>query len=138
MTWVTSPARSSLMKKVRQKRTSLEDRVALLLRQAGARYRRNSLKLPGSPDFSNQSRGWAVQVHGCFWHGHENCRLAKVPAANHEMWIDKLRSNRNRDRRKLRELKAKNLRVLTVWQCQLQDEGRVRRALEKLLTGDES
>lgn len=128
--------RSALMRRVRRSRTSLEDRVAALLRETSARYRRNVSSLPGSPDFANRSGGWAIQVNGCFWHGHKGCSLARVPTNNREQWEAKLEANRQRDRRKLRELRSRDFRVLTIWQCQLKDEGRVVRALTKLVSGE--
>lgn len=109
------------MKRVRQRKTDLEELVARALRKLGHRYRRNVSSLPGSPDFANRSRGWALFVNGCFWHHHRNCPLATVPAANREFWTRKFRDNRRRDARKLRELRRLGMRVGIVWQCQVRD-----------------
>lgn len=88
---------------------------------AGVRYRLNNSKLPGSPDLSNMTQGWAIFVHGCFWHGHRNCRRATVPKSNHAFWIAKIAANRARDSRKCRELRQMGLGVLTVWECKTWD-----------------
>ena len=128
-------ARSALMKRVRQTRTAPEDSVAAILRELAVRYRRNTKSLPGSPDFSNVSSGWAVFVHGCFWHGHEGCERAKLPKHNRAQWSAKLSDNRARDARKCAELASRGLRVRTVWQCELDDARRVRRALERHVIG---
>lgn len=60
-------------------------------------------------------------VHGCFWHRHGNCRLARLPQSRVEFWEIKLEGNRQRDQRKLRELIESGWRVLIVWECELAD-----------------
>ena len=61
------------MSRVRQRGTNAELAVAATLRDLGISYRTNVADLPGSPDFANRTRNWAVFVHGCFWHRHTNC-----------------------------------------------------------------
>lgn len=129
----TDPHRSALMKKVRRSGTAPEEAVAAILRELGIRTRRNVRGLPGTPDFANKRRMFAVFVHGCFWHGHTNCHLAKVPARNREFWTTKLNSNRKRDAAKARALEALGFRVVTVWQCEL--PGVAWRRLQKLNLG---
>jgi DNA mismatch endonuclease (patch repair protein) len=107
------------MKKVRRSRTAPEEAVAAILRELGIRANRNVRGLPGTPDFANKRRKFAIFVHGCFWHGHEGCRLAKVPASNQEFWSTKLAGNRARDAAKARALRAVGLHVVTIWQCDL-------------------
>lgn len=124
-------ARSALMKRVRQKGTAPEERVAAVLREIGVRYRRNVKRLPGSPDFANVSQGWALFVHGCFWHGHEGCPLAKLPKHNRSEWRAKLAANRDRDERKSVALREHGLRVRTLWQCELADAARARRTVAR-------
>lgn len=126
------------MRTVRRQGTEIEQRVGQSLRELGAAYRKNARALPGSPDFSNRTRGWAVFVHGCFWHGHEGCRLAKVPRNNRPFWEAKLASNRERDARKSRDLRRLGLKVATIWQCQLSDEAKLRRRLARLLDANKN
>ncbi len=126
----TDPRRSALMKKVRRSGTAPEGAVAEILRELGIRTRRNVRGLPGTPDFANKRRRFAVFVHGCFWHGHQHCHLAKVPARNREFWIAKLAGNRARDAAKVCALEALGFNVVTVWQCEL--PGVARRRLRGL------
>lgn len=126
-------ARSALMRRVRQKKTAPEDRVAALLRAEGVAYRRNVRSLPGSPDFANKSRGWALFVNGCFWHRHTNCAKATLPKANRVFWEEKLAGNRLRDARKIRALRAAGYRVMVVWGCDLADETVLRARLRRLV-----
>lgn len=105
------------MSKVRQVRTTPEERVAAVLRELGKAYRRNVRNLPGKPDFSNRSRGWVVQVHGCFWH-HHDCKRGTVPVNNREEWLVKFAANRMRDQRVEADLRDMGLEVVTVWECE--------------------
>jgi DNA mismatch endonuclease (patch repair protein) len=132
---VSKAKRSEMMRAVGQRGTSAERAVQAILRELGAHYRLNHPGLPGRPDFANRTRGWAVFVHGCFWHGHRNCRKTKggksgrVPATNAEFWAQKIEGNRERDARKEQALRDLGLRVLTVWECELREPEKVRRKL---------
>jgi DNA mismatch endonuclease (patch repair protein) len=109
---------SMAMARVRQKRTTPEEVVASLLRELRVRYRRNVRSLPGSPDFANRSRRWAIQVHGCFWHQH-SCARGSMPSHNGELWRVKFQRNKERDTRTEAALAELGLRVLTVWECEM-------------------
>ncbi len=113
----SDPRRSALMAGVRQKGTSAELTVAGILRSLGHAYRLNVRGLPGSPDFANRRRKWAVFVQGCFWHHHTNCRRATLPKTNAEFWRTKFTANRARDARAIRVLRAMGFRVVTIWEC---------------------
>lgn len=127
----TDPARSALMKKVRQRDTKAEINVRRILTSIGARYRINVSGLPGRPDVANKARRKAVFVHGCFWHFHEDCGRGRVPKRNREFWLSKLTSNRERDLRQTLELESLGFDVLVVWECNLQDEAALEARLER-------
>lgn len=128
-----------MMRAVGQRDTYAERAVGVVLRELGVRYRLNHPGLPGRPDFANRSRGWALFVHGCFWHGHRSCRKTKggqsgrVPSTNRSFWADKIKANRKRDRRKSLELADLGLRVLVVWECELRDLPQLRAKLEEFV-----
>jgi DNA mismatch endonuclease (patch repair protein) len=105
------------MGRVRQRGTKPEIEVAAALRALGARYRLNVKSLPGSPDFANKTRKWAVFVHGCFWHRHRGCHRATTPTNNRDFWLEKFAANRRRDARSIRALRAMGYRVAIVWEC---------------------
>lgn len=126
--------RAALMARVRQRDTRPEREVASALRSLGASYRKNVRGLPGSPDFANKSRRWAVFVHGCFWHRHTGCRRATIPKANRTFWLDKFAANRSRDARAIRALRRLGFRVAVIWECQTA-EPRVRETLTRLARG---
>ena len=131
MTDVYPPAkRSAVMRRVKGKDTAPELRVRRLIWSLGGRYRLNAKDLPGKPDIVLPRRKLAVFVHGCFWHGHDCARGARVPKANRDYWLGKVGRNRERDIASKVALEAKGWRVETVWECELKDgptlEARVR------------
>ncbi|MBX3271028.1 MAG: DNA mismatch endonuclease Vsr [Sandaracinaceae bacterium] len=123
------------MKRVRQTDTKPEQEVRKLVRDLGYHYRVGRKSLPGKPDISNQAQGWAIFVHGCFWHGHEHCRLSTRPKTNTAFWLRKLAANRERDGRKERQLRRLGFRVLTVWQCELDSPTTLTERLRLFLDG---
>lgn len=123
----TDTARIILMRRVRQKGTSAEVKLGELLRALNLRYRKNVRSLPGSPDFANKTRRWAIFVNGCFWHHHKGCSRATIPTRNHAFWLDKFETNQLRDEAKVLRLRQQRFRVLTVWECELGDSRLLRR-----------
>lgn len=130
----TDPARSDLMRRVRQRKTEAEDQVAGALRALGIFYRRNVRSLPGTPDFANKSHHWAVFVNGCFWHHHAGCARATIPTRNRAFWMEKFSANRRRDEAKSRALVGTGFRVVVVWECEASNFALLRRRLSKLTT----
>ncbi len=111
--------RSEIMSCVKHARTAPEEKVANLLRNLKIRYRRNVKSLPGQPDFVIKSAETVIFVHGCFWHGHPNCKLARRPKTNRKFWEQKVVDNRSRDLRKNRLLRKDGWHIITIWQCKL-------------------
>ncbi len=66
-------------------------------------------------------RRLAIFVHGCFWHGHDCARGARVPKANRPYWTAKIASNRDRDAAARAALTEAGWRVEVVWECELKD-----------------
>jgi DNA mismatch endonuclease, patch repair protein len=119
-----------MMSRIRAKDTSPETAVRSAVYALGHRFRKNVTSLPGKPDIANQSKRWAIFVHGCFWHGHDNCQLASKPKTNREYWIPKLRRNKSRDAERIAALKQSGFRVLVLWECDVR-VGKTRKVLER-------
>ncbi|MBL8754421.1 MAG: DNA mismatch endonuclease Vsr [Planctomycetes bacterium] len=132
---VLGSKRSAQMRRVRRHGTAPELLLRSLLRGMGIRYQCNCADLPGRPDLANRVKGWAIFVHGCFWHGHRRCRRSSRlrPKTNGTWWADKIEANRSRDSRKSRELRRSGMRVLVVWECALRDPEKVRGAVLQFL-----
>ncbi|WP_238375811.1 very short patch repair endonuclease [Ectothiorhodospira magna] len=109
------------MSRVRSKDTKPEMRVRRLVHGMGYRYRLHRRDLPGCPDLVFPSRWAVIFVHGCFWHRHRGCALARLPKSRVEFWEAKLEGNRLRDENNQRRLRELGWRVLIVWECQVAD-----------------
>jgi len=127
--------RSEIMSLVKHHRTALGEKVAGLLKKLGIKYRRNVKSLPGQPDFVIKSAKTVIFVHGCFWHAHSNCKLARRPRTNKAFWVWKAIDNKRRDQRKNRLLRKQGWHILTIWQCNLRQPEKVSRRIEKMLLG---
>ncbi|HEY5070487.1 MAG TPA: DNA mismatch endonuclease Vsr [Caulobacteraceae bacterium] len=122
MTDVFSPRkRSAVMRRVKGRGTGPELVLRRLIWGLGGRYRLNRSDLPGKPDIVLSGRRLAVLVHGCFWHGHDCARGARIPKANRAYWTAKIDANRARDRFARAALEAAGWRVEVVWECHLKD-----------------
>ena len=122
-------ARSAIMRAVPGRDTSAEMKVRRLLRAIAPGYRLHRKDIPGNPDIAWIGARRAIFVNGCFWHGHDCRRGARMPKTNAEYWLAKIGRNRARDVRTLAALEALGWRALTIWECELADE----RALEARL-----
>jgi DNA mismatch endonuclease, patch repair protein len=129
----TAAKRSAVMARVKARDTGPELVVRRLLWRLGARYRLDRKDLPGRPDIVMPGRKLAIFVHGCFWHGHDCTRGARVPKANRDYWTAKIGRNRARDIDARAKLEALGWRVETVWECDLKDAAALELRLEELL-----
>lgn len=132
----TDAATSERLGRVRQRGTGAELAVRRMLHALGSRFRVDNRDLPGSPDVANRTKGWAIFVHGCFWHSHANCSRATIPRHNRAFWKDKLSANVKRDQLVVRSLRSQSFRVLIIWECELLNApkatARIRRFLRAL------
>ena len=117
-----SPDRSAIMRAVPGRDTSAELKVRRLLRPIAPGYRLHRKDVPGNPDIAYVGAKKAIFVHGCFWHGHECRRGARMPKTNADYWQAKIGRNRARDARHLATLAERGWRALTIWECELTDE----------------
>lgn len=111
--------RSEIMSKVSGKDTKPEVLVRRFLFSKGFRYRKNVDGLKGKPDIVLPKYKTIIFVHGCFWHGHENCEAARLPASNMEYWTKKISSNVIRDLQNIQLLKESGWNVIVIWECEL-------------------
>ena len=111
--------RSECMSRIRSKNTKPELALRKALFARGFRYRVNDKKLPGKPDIVLPKYKTVIFIHGCFWHGHEDCKYAYIPKTNTRFWIDKITSNAERGKVNAEKLTALGWNVLTVWECEI-------------------
>jgi DNA mismatch endonuclease (patch repair protein) len=72
-------------------------------------------------------------MHGCFWHRHPGCKLARMPKSRIDFWRKKLDANRQRDLQNQTRLRNMGWRVLVVWECQLGDTSVMSRIVREFL-----
>ncbi len=102
---VVSPEkRSQMMAGISGKNTKPEIFVRKILHRMGYRFRLHKKDLPGKPDIVLPRYKIVIFVQGCFWHGHENCHLFRLPKSRTEFWEAKIVGNKARDEKVLMEL----------------------------------
>lgn len=111
--------RSYNMSRIRSKDTRPEMLVRRFLFARGFRYRLHDKKLPGKPDIVLPKYNTVIFVHGCFWHGHQNCRYFKIPKTRTEWWREKINKNIENDKKALCLLKKDDWKVIPIWECAL-------------------
>ena len=116
---MTVDQRHKCMSRVCSKNTTPERIIRSELWRRGFRYRLNEKSLPGRPDLVFPKYRTVLFVHGCFWHGHKDCKYYMVPKTNTEFWVAKVARNQERDQEVWRKLEAKGWSVIIVWECQL-------------------
>lgn len=94
------------MRAVRSKDTKPELEVRSLLHRLGHRFRIHRKDIPGNPDIVFPGRHKVIFIHGCFWHGHDCARGARIPVNNRDYWIAKIARNVARDTKHLSSLKS--------------------------------
>ncbi len=126
--------RSSVMRCIKDSgNASTELKFLSVMKQYKLTGWRRNFPAYGRPDFVFPKEKIAVFVDGCFWHG---CPKHKqIPETNTEYWRDKIRKNRQRDRRVTRVLRNSGWSVMRVWEHELTEKKIKRRMLmlEKLL-----
>ena len=129
-----SPAeRTRVMRSIRSTNTKPEIVVRKMLWRLGGRYRLHQADLPGRPDIVMKSRRLAILVHGCLWHLHEDCKLARIPKSRPDYWPAKLQGNKERDVRNLNALRHLGWAPEVVWECETRDPERLRDRLRQIL-----
>lgn len=131
MDTVDRATRSRIMASVRPYDSRPEVRVRGMLRDLRLEFRRHVASLPGKPDFVVASHRTVIFVNGCFWHRHTCSKGRSHPTSNRAAWAHKFAANRMRDQRTRRQLNRLGWRVVTVWECRLKDEDRLRRRLTR-------
>jgi DNA mismatch endonuclease (patch repair protein) len=130
-------ARSERMSLVKGRDTKPERRVREILKKLGYRYRLQYSKLPGKPDFAFPGKRKAIWVHGCFWHRHENCSLARLPKGRQDFWVPKLEGNKKRDLEHQERAQEMRWQLLVIWECELRNLTSVECKIIKFLENDE-
>ena len=131
MDTLTPTQRSAAMRAVKSRDTAPERCVRRAAHALGLRYRLQRADLPGKPDLAFPSRRTALFVHGCFWHGHDCTRGARMPATNADYWKAKIARNMARDVANMHTLEGLGWRPVIIWECETRDTFALSRIIAK-------
>ena len=132
----SSTASSYAKQRNRSTDTTHERLVRRLLWKRGLRYRKHLKTLPGRPDIVFPREQVAVFCDGDFWHGRDWRQLSSKlrGGANASYWLQKIKTNRDRDRRNARLLKRAGWMVVRIWETSVhQDPEQAARTIEEIV-----
>lgn len=120
MTDVHTPViRSYNMSRIKGKNTKPEILIRKFLFSRGFRYRIHVRTMPGKPDIVLSRFKTVIFIHGCFWHGHENCKYFVIPKTRTEWWLSKIENNKHKDTENNLLLSEKGWKIITIFECEI-------------------
>jgi len=125
MDTLTPEKRSWNMSRIRSKDTTPERVVRSFLHRNGFRFRLHVKNLPGMPDIVLPKYKTVIEVRGCYWHRHEDCKYAYMPKTKVDFWQRKFAENVVRDQRTEQELRELGWNVIIVWECELNNKSKL-------------
>jgi DNA mismatch endonuclease (patch repair protein) len=115
----TKEQRSFNMSQIKSKNTKPEMLVRRFLHANGFRYKLHDKTLPGKPDIVLPKYRTVIFIHGCFWHGHKDCKYFVVPKTRTEWWMNKINGNIANDKKAVTALKKEGWKIIMLWECDL-------------------
>jgi len=115
----TKEQRRDNMRAIKSKNTKPELLIRSALHRMGFRFRLHKKDLPGKPDIVLPKYKTIIDVRGCFWHRHPNCKMATTPSTNTSYWIKKFTTNVQRDKDNQKKLESMGWNVIVVWECEI-------------------
>ena len=121
------------MSRIKGRDTKPEMLVRKFLHANGFRYKLHDKSLPGKPDIVLPKYKTVIFVHGCFWHGHTNCKYFVVPKTRTDWWLNKINGNIANDTKAIKALKKEEWKIINLWECDLKP-AKIDKMPHKLLT----
>jgi DNA mismatch endonuclease (patch repair protein) len=115
----TKEQRSFNMSQIKGKDTKPEMLVRRFLHASGFRYKLHDKTLPGKPDIVLPKYKTVIFIHGCFWHGHKDCKYFVVPKTRTEWWLNKINGNIANDKKAAKALNEEGWKIIIIWTCEL-------------------
>ena len=107
------------MSQIKGKGTKPEMLVRKFLFANGLRYRLNDKNLPGKPDIVFPDLKTVIFIHGCYWHGHENCKYFVLPKTRTDWWLQKINRTKELDMINSIRLTNEGWTIITIFECDL-------------------
>lgn len=111
--------RSYNMSQIKGTNTLPELLVRKYLFSQGFRFRLYDKKLPGKPDIVLPKYKSVIFVHGCFWHGHQDCKKFVIPKTRTDWWLKKINRTKQNDSANELKLNSKGWKVITIFECEI-------------------
>jgi DNA mismatch endonuclease, patch repair protein len=111
--------RSYYMSQIKSKDTKPEILVRKHQHNSSLRFSLHVKDLLGKPDIVLPKFKTVVNVHGCFWHGHDDCKYFKIPETNSKWWLNKISRTKERDDLNERRLLDDGWNVITIFECEV-------------------
>jgi len=133
-----SEASSRAKRHNRRTDTQHEKMLRRELWRMGLRYRKNVETLPGKPDIVFVRERVAVFCDGDFWHGRdwEKQKSKLRLGTNAEYWIQKIESNKERDRLNNTLLQAEGWCIIRLWETDIKQDPQTCAKLIKEVVND--
>ncbi|MES1216480.1 MAG: very short patch repair endonuclease [Bacteroidota bacterium] len=106
--------------------------LSLIRNKWGFFYKLHNKKLPCKPDLVLPKYKTVIFIHGCFWHGHDNCKYYVVPKTRTEWWLNKIYNNKANDAKAIKALRKDRWKVINFWECDLKSS-KLNKTLTRLL-----
>lgn len=117
----TKQVRSYNMSQIKGKDTKPELLVRKFLFVNGIRYRKNVITMRGKPDIVIRKFKTIVDVRGCFWHGHRNCRFGDKIKSQSTVINERIKTAIRRDKINEKTWKQLGWNVIVIWDsCELE------------------
>ena len=113
---MSAETRSAVMSRIRGRDTGPERAMADEFASRGLTWESHVQELPGRPDFVFRDSRLAVFVDGDFWHG---WRFPQWRDKLSDKWEAKIEATRRRDARNRRRLRRMGWKVLRIWEHQI-------------------
>jgi DNA mismatch endonuclease, patch repair protein len=126
--------RSYNMSRIRGQNTGPELIVRKFLYANGIRYRLHDKKLPGKPDIVISKLRTIIDVRGCFWHGHKNCKYGDQVKSESKVITERVKSAIKRDKRNEEIWLQMGWNVIIIWDsCELETKKKKSEKRERIL-----
>ena len=105
------------MSRIKSKNSKIEVLFGKELRKSGFKYKKNSSKYFGKPDFTFPKLGTVVFLDSCFWHGcKKHCR---IPKTRRIYWLKKIKNNVARDKEVTTYYKQHAWKIFRIWEHEI-------------------
>jgi DNA mismatch endonuclease (patch repair protein) len=118
----TPISRSENMSRIQGKDTSIEMKLRKALWAKGVRYRKTCKEVYGKPDICFKGKKVAVFCDSEYWHGKFLMEGRYIPKTNTEFWVNKIKSNIERDKKVNKKLESGGWKVLRFWGEEINNE----------------